>query len=606
MSSGRTVKFSVTWKGVKVAIRQKLDYNSNPILMVFINHPPDGSDSSPFTKAIPINLFTPESEQKAIEVVFQKVPDDATHLGFWLYAKDFFLSDRNHPSWNLQGLAYVPLDDHAPDKQIITLREMVSTSIAPNAYVPVADIQLNHLTVDIPLSSIRFPGTSGLQEYEESVRQELFNEDQEQNAPIVENKHSKQIATFKDSVVALPAPVSPMVRLPVPMWVFTLLTWMHSYDAIDEHAISHYLYLAWARLVHNTSKAYQQWDEPEWMQLACEAAILVPLAMEYRNDHVGNHAIEQFAWLGHHSVDTIRGAGFDCEDAAEHCLRVMLRMQHGRCPFPPLDNLLQEYEFFLAIVTLESDNKMRYHAVVMGFDKQWLINRVTNASSSSPSVLPKRRAILIEGTDYVTGHYGFQENTSAQRDVDHYLLNPLRDNTHFNVRVPSKALSTSRQYHHLIMACTPQWIRTEAQVGEITFCDDKGALGVPLTPLLEHNEEAWKNICVKVPSTRVPHQTLEEALRFLSYLPYYRPLPCVQTPLPQKDYALLPRGSIAWTQDRHVYEQAGTQLSLHNSQYDGAFSSSITPFPFTPVTQRIADNLEVYGFCFTPHDLPPL
>jgi hypothetical protein len=166
-----------------------------------------------------------------------------------------------------------------------------------------------------------------------------------------------------------------------------------------------------------------------------------------------------------------------------------------------------------------------------------------------------------------------------------YNENPLCENAHFHTRIPSICLSDTKQYHHLILACTPQWITDDSKrIGEIAFCDDQGRLGVPLTSLLEHDEETYKSARVRVPSTqaRVTPEMLADARRYLGYLPEYNPLPRPSL-LTEEKVPLLPRGSISWTQDPQVFKKF----------------SKTTPGISQIVAQNISDELCVQGLCFS-------
>ncbi len=509
-------------------------------------------------------------------MTFEQVPDEATHIGFWLYAKDFILKDRLHPSWALQGMAYMPLKQHMPDGHVISLAEMADN----NGQIVVGEIRLESLIVTPPVKSTEFVLSESIDMYANQIKLELFDRNIHQNALIMDKG---KLPRWRDSLVALPVPVSDkMVRYLVPMWLYTWLAYEHRTSEKDKAAVDHYLRLAMARLQNNTSKqSIDDWGEAEWMQVACEAAALVPLALEYRPDHVGDRSIEQFSWIAHHSPLSLPGAGIDCEDAAEHCLRVILHMQHSLPP-SPLRQLLEQYEFFFAIVTLDSDGHMQYHAVVLGLDKKWVSSQV-DAGNNFVSYIPEHRAVLIEGTDYVTAHYGFQQNLDAAADRAMYDKNPLCENVHFHTRIPSICLSDTKQYHHLILACTPQWITDDSKrIGEIAFCDDQGRLGVPLTSLLEHDEETYKSTRVRVPSpqARVTPNMLADARRYLGYLPEYNPLP--RPSVIQENTRSLPRGSSSWTQDPQVFKEF----------------SKTTPGISQIVAQNISDQLCVQGLCF--------
>ena len=168
---GRVVELQFTWKRIASAIRPNLDKTQDPVMMVFINHP----SSALSTHVIPLPTTLGPTK-----VRFILVPNEATHVGFWLYAKDFVLSDRNHPSWALQALAYVPLAQDVPDTQLIELVEMGNN----NKRIKVAEFQLDFLHVTRSVNSTRFVVPEWIEAYHRSVNDELFNK--RQNALIVD------------------------------------------------------------------------------------------------------------------------------------------------------------------------------------------------------------------------------------------------------------------------------------------------------------------------------------------------------------------------------------------------------------------------------------
>jgi hypothetical protein len=559
----RIVRIRVRWGGASDAISRGLlkQADSSLLLCTVAGQ----KQVKPFSRRrTPIAEFT-----------FDQVPDSATHVGFWWYAADFNINPmrpraREHYSWALQGTAYVPLlTSQLETSPRVELTQFLS--IDPDCELVVLTVDLLELNVSPPVPSTTFEPSLCLKRYEEKISKELYTRRQQQNPVAIDH-----LGTWQDTAILIPSP-SKAHHIPVPMWVFVWPAYLHRRLA-PPRILRRYLDIARLRLQNNTSTTNSK--EAASMQLVCEAASLYALSCEYRPDHSGKQEIEQFTWLSH-QPSSISHNGIDCEDAAEHCLRVLLALQAD--PECEMAELLSEYEFMFCIVTLDVSGHLQYHAVVMGFDKQWL-HALRDSSSSPPPPPPRHRPVLIEGTDYIVSHYDFHESKSPQADTRRFFNNPLSLKPQFRTRVPSLALQESKQYHHLVLALTPQWIETHS-IGEVSFLDEKGALGVPLTELLCGDPKVTVGIRMQVPKTRVTSEMLEYAAYCLSFLP-----PFEQLPYATADHTELPRGTVSWT--------------THKAACDGAMSALEEQHPklrCETVTEQIGQN-SMYGIVIVHGD----
>lgn len=232
------------------------------------------------------------------------------------------------------------------------------------------------------------------------------------------------------------------------------------------------------------------------------------------------------------------------------------------------------------VVTLEVDGDRFYHGAVMGFDKEWLRGKVDGGGWLSRNPPPKHRCVLIESTDFLTSHYGLQE----EKDVQSYLLNPMTTSDCWHTRIPSRLLVSAAQYHHLVSAYTPQWIESK-QIGEIAFYYHEG-LGVPLTELLDNDKDVIKNLVVRSPKAPVTSELLQLARKVLSYSPCYAALPSVSSN-PDKPVETLRRGSTSFTRDLDLWEEWKRVLKERHISFHASWESvhKHVPLYFITVTR---------------------
>lgn len=533
-------------------LRKSLVAGQSSKLLIFCNAP--NAIKQQLVLSLPIDC------ENGYQVELDRIPPGATHFCFWWYAKDFSPDEPTTAALVLQGVGFLPM-------RPIASAEVQLTSVGPlrdRTYPHMAHLAIRNVMVKglENASPIPLPDSRQLDDYGSAVTQELFGRDIPQHAV-----NADGVMRWPDSNVYMAFPDH---KRAIPAWIFTWSAWEDRlYKSVDTPAtIRRYLECCKARLINNTDP---EWTEAEHMELACEAATYLPLLLPYRKDRVLAEVTEQYTSVSHSPAPL--QTGIDCEDATEATLRILYRMQQdpscSQSVDPDLHGLLQEYEFMFCVVTLKLDTDIFYHAVAMGFDKKWLNDKLDSSLSWFPSraaKLPKHPCVLLECTDFIGSHYGFNKERQ-QEDTRAYHMNPIARDSAWHTFVPPKLLRSTAQYRHLISAYSPQWIATRG-IAELAFYFNNG-LGVPLTELLSHHDDVLQNLQVRAPTVKAT-PLLPLAKRILEYAPLYKDLPRVDDSNPTP-FQPLYKGSTSFTRDELSWEKWQTHLREENQPFVAAF-----------------------------------
>lgn len=518
-------------------LRKSLLAHQSSKLLVFCNAP--NATKRQLTLSLPID----HAEKEEYKVELDSIPPGATHFCFWWYAKDLSPEEPTTPALVLQGVGFLPI-------QPTPSAEVHLTSVGPlrnRTYPHMAHLMIRDVAVSSMANAIPIPllDCKALDDYGAAVAQELFGDAYPQHAAMQD-----QLMRWPDSNIYMAFPDH---RHAIPAWIFVWSAWEDrlSKSVDTPFTIRRYLECCKARMVNNTPA---EWTSAEYMELACQAATYLPLLLPYRKDRVLAEVTEQYTSVSHSPAPL--QAGIDCEDATEATLRVLYRMQHdpscSQSVDPALFRLLQEYEFMFCVVTLKLEHEIFYHAVAMGFDKRWLKEKLDSSTSWFPLghvKKPAHRCVLLECTDFIASHYGFNEHTQ-EADTMTYRLNPISQDMAWHTLVPPKLLRGSAQYHHLISAYAPQMIHTRG-IAEMAFYWNNG-LGVPLTELLCHQSSVYDQISIRAPSVKAA-PLLPLAKRILEYAPLYKDMPrAISSP---SAFPALQKGSTSFTRHQTNWER---------------------------------------------------
>jgi len=540
---------SVKLASIHPELRKSLQARQPSKLLIFFNSPNETKRQ--------LSLSLPIDNSAFQTVEFQQIPPAATHLCFWWYAKDLSPEAPSTASLVLQGVGFLPV-------RSTPSAEVHLTSVGPlrdRTYPHMAHLTIRDLLVKSMSNAIPLLDCKTFDAYGSVVAQELFGREYPQHAAIQDN-----LLRWPDSNIYMAFPEH---RRAIPAWIFTWNAWADrlSKSRDTTETIGRYLECCKARWINNTNP---EWTEAEHMEVACEAAVYLPLLLPYRKDRVLAEVTEQYTSISQSPAPL--QAAIDCEDASEAALRIIYRMQHdpacSQNVNPVLCGLLQEYEFMFCVVTMKTLEEVFYHAVVMGFDKKWIHDKVDSPNSwfrMGGTKAMKHQCVLLECTDFIASHYGFNASRETE-DAHNYHLNPLNTDSAWHTFVPPKVLRSSAQYHHLISAYTPQWIESKG-VGEIAFYYE-GGLGVPLTELLCNHQTVIDRLQVRTPSMKVSASMLTLAKRVLEYAPPYKDLPKARSnPSPIRP---LSKGSTSFTRDQESWKKWQRELQEANKSFVAA------------------------------------
>jgi hypothetical protein len=259
----------------------------------------------------------------------------------------------------------------------------------------------------------------------------------------------------------------PSWKISLPMWMFAM---QFEPDSCTEKQIVYLLKLALYRLRLHPDKV----EDGQLREIFCEMASIYPLCMKYRLDHSGRRSIDQWVSLAAHPCPS--RAGYDCEDGAELVLRMTRLIKSASSDHPLLKRVqesVRDYEFCMCIGTLQLEKSVTWHAYVMGFERDWLLQLDKTEKRM------KRMPLMIESTDYLTSDLEF---SSPFCNGPYFKASPLLDQAEekgLQLKIPPPILVESKQYHHVAMAFTPQLI-DEYGVPMVFFCepDKMDTLGV--------------------------------------------------------------------------------------------------------------------------------
>jgi hypothetical protein len=369
--------------------------------------------------------------------------DGKEFVGFWWYAED---DTSPHQSlMTLKGGAYISIQQliGQPPRRAVSHDMTLMKREAQLLDLDNDRAVVGHVEVTTAVSAAIMPGRISEQSLAAAVE-------------IVHERYLRELETFMEKTYPLKkqlqilelgmpsasnlAPVlAPCFAAPYPLKV-SLPDWAFSVPTLQtpepEGAKDYFLYLLQVAMIRLGLGGIEALHEDELLELGCEIVIMPSLAMRYRTDHQDDRSTDEWTYLSH--FPTWKRASLDCEDAAEHTLRMthfLSQIDVGQNPAPPsllervlsrVQQAMRKMRFCMCLGTLEVQNKAHvWHSFIMGFEADWF-ERVRTGQTVADDYRPK--TVLLESTCYLTSNMRYRPRRT---DVD--LLPGAADKYDFGV-----------------------------------------------------------------------------------------------------------------------------------------------------------------------------